>query len=293
MRSFEAAQKLRGDQQLLEAKTELITCAQEQCPEVVRNKCIEWLREVERAIPTIVVAVKDQAGNDTTAAAIWIDGELSTLGVDGKPIALNPGAHELRVEIKGAAAPKVQNLVIVQGEQFRKVEVSFAPSTPPPVQPVQPLVPPGYPPPFFVPPPTKAPPEVIDWDPDEPVPPGYRSEDRIRKGLVVGGAITSGVLWVGSIIAASVLGSDGDRGARHVPLYFPVVGPFIAAGTLPAKDSGLALAIIDGVGQSAGAAMLISGILAEKTVLVRKPPMLGDALTIDVSPLSIAATLAF
>lgn len=99
------------------------------------------------------------------------------------------------------------------------------------------------------------------------IPDGYTKVERVRKGLVIGGAVTLGVGWlIASTAAASI---DEDIEDETAPLFIPVVGPFIAMGTLEAEGAGRAALFVNGMAQVAGAAMLIGGIAATKTVLVR------------------------
>jgi hypothetical protein len=145
---------------------------------------------------------------------------------------------------------------------------------------------PGYGPPpdpynYGVPPGTPYAGDVDDWEEGDPIPPGYQPDTRIRKGLVIGGAVTMGALWVISIIiggaAVSVEEADEELGGDSnglapedfYPLFIPVAGPFIALVTTEAEGVGTAFLIIDGVGQAGGLAMLIAGLAAQQTYLRR------------------------
>ncbi len=106
---------------------------------------------------------------------------------------------------------------------------------------------------------------ILDYDDETPVPSGYHTETRVRKGLVVGGAVTFGVMYLLTAFGASVA---HDVGGGADALYVPVLGPFIQMGNSD-SSSGRFLLAVDGAAQAAGAAMLIYGIAAPKTVLVR------------------------
>jgi hypothetical protein len=123
--SFEAAQTHRKEGQLLAAEKELLICGQATCPTVVRSKCIEWRDEVAEIVPSIVVTVTDAAGRDTSAAEVLVNGELVRDRLDGRPIRLDPGSHELRVR-HGSEPDHVQQLVLAEGQRNREVAVSFA-----------------------------------------------------------------------------------------------------------------------------------------------------------------------
>ena len=133
-------------------------------------------------------------------------------------------------------------------------------------------------------------PRVInDYQDGDPVPPGYHADTRIRKGLVIGGAILLGTMYIFSVLAgaaendvSTAFGDDHDHGTF---LFIPVLGPFLQIGKTDSDNStGKAFLVIDGVAQAAGAAMLIGGIVAPKTVLIR-----NDLATISVVPMKVGA----
>ncbi len=116
--------------------------------------------------------------------------------------------------------------------------------------------------------PYRAPPRKIkDWDPNEPVPPGYTAVTRPRLGLVIPGSIVFGVSYVLSFI----IGLEGVlAGFRQMwPLMIPVAGPFIGLGTMPGDVVTGVLLTLDGIAQVAGATMFIIGLAAPSTILVR------------------------
>jgi hypothetical protein len=126
-------------------------------------------------------------------------------------------------------------------------------------------------------------PRVIkDYQDGEAVPPGYHAETRVRTGLVVGGAVTFGCLYMLSVLTAALV-SDANRATISYSssgssmrsnndnadlLYVPVAGPFLQM-TKTVSSAGNVMLAIDGIAQAAGATMLIVGITSPKTVLVR------------------------
>lgn len=111
-------------------------------------------------------------------------------------------------------------------------------------------------------------PRTLEWEPGEPVPQGYHPTTQIRTGLVIGGAVTFGSVWLLNALVASV-GIDLNQGQAW-PLYIPILGPFIAMGTfrsLQAVDA--FFLVLDGIVQAGGVAMLIAGIAAPRHQLVR------------------------
>src|SRR5204863_1856230 len=101
--------------------------AQNACPAFVQSDCAQWLTEVQRELPTIVVVAKDKSGEDTVAVSVFLDDQALLTQLDGKAVAIDPGVHKLRFELEGAE-PIAQQIVIRQGQKDRVVPVSFAPA---------------------------------------------------------------------------------------------------------------------------------------------------------------------
>ena len=113
-----------------------------------------------------------------------------------------------------------------------------------------------------------------------PVPRGYTLQEYHPRGLIIGGAVTLGVLYLISFSVASSNNFDNANGWLAVP----VIGPFgwLAARKTPACDSSVSpytcsssdessnrtMVALDGMGQVAGAAMLIAGLAITKKRLI-------------------------
>jgi hypothetical protein len=124
--------------------------------------------------------------------------------------------------------------------------------------------------------------EIKDWNEGDPIPPGYQPVERTRRGLIVGGAVTFGVLYLLTALVAAAINDVNDAtGSSNTAtaLYVPAFGPFIQMASTKSSTGNVFLAI-DGLGQTAGAAMLIVGITSPKTVLVR-----NDLAEIRFSPI--------
>ena len=136
-------------------------------------------------------------------------------------------------------------------------------------------------------PPPAAGPRTIPFEEGGPVPQGYTLREKPRVGLVVGGAVALGVLYLTSlfvyVIADAISCIDGCGDNDLWPLAVPVVGPFVAIGTTDAERAGLSFLILDGIGQTAGLTMLILGIVSKKKVWVR-----NDLGELRVSPIAFA-----
>jgi len=111
--------KLEHD--FLGAREQLLLCAKT-CPDELRASCGQWLTEIGRELPSIVLKVKDGGGHDVLDATIEVDGKAASGAIDGTPIDLNPGEHIIRV--LRPRRPAAQETVILHpGERLRVVEV--------------------------------------------------------------------------------------------------------------------------------------------------------------------------
>jgi hypothetical protein len=130
--AYVAGQAKRDAGQLTLARQQLSLCASDSCPRVLRGDCIEWLRDVDERFPSVVVRAVDADGKDLLDAVVAIDGD-PPIAVNGRPVELDPGAHELEVFV-GARSGK-ERVVLAEGDKARIVVVTMpgvvaAPSTP-------------------------------------------------------------------------------------------------------------------------------------------------------------------
>jgi hypothetical protein len=123
--AFDRGQRAQSDRALRRALGDLILCAQESCPTVLRADCAGVLAEVRSALPTIVFAADDGNGHELTDVKVFAGAELIASKLDGRAIAVDPGAVELRFEVPGRA-PLVTTRMIREGEKSRVVRVSLA-----------------------------------------------------------------------------------------------------------------------------------------------------------------------
>ena len=118
------------------------------------------------------------------------------------------------------------------------------------------------------------------WRPGDPVPQGYHAGSHPRWELVIAGASV-----FASFYGLTVWWSAGIRERSG---FIPVVGPFIAAANLPRSDNPIVTAIVMvatyvdvglGVAQAIGVSLLVAGLVAPKTELVR------DSTTPKLTPM--------
>jgi len=142
----ERAQPLFKQKRLREARAELEVCARDVCPRIARTDCRDWLADVARVQPSIVIAAREvneaQGTRDVTGAHAIIDGAIVLDKVDPAPIPIDPGQHHIRLERPGFATLE-QNVDVREGEKARVVTFSWQRSfstspSPPPAEPSRP-----------------------------------------------------------------------------------------------------------------------------------------------------------
>ncbi len=121
--------ELKNANKLVAAKRELVVCSQKTCGDRIAPTCLQWLAEVEAALPTVVVEAHDESGLETSRARVTVDGELLAETLDGTALAVDPGTHQFRFEIPGSS-PEDRQIVIRVGEKNRKLVVSFQKAAP-------------------------------------------------------------------------------------------------------------------------------------------------------------------
>jgi hypothetical protein len=138
---------------------------------------------------------------------------------------------------------------------------------------------------------TSTPPDELEYIEGGVIPEGYERGERMRTGLVIGGAITFLIPYLSSVAIALGANHDARRGMGSAQraeelavLYAPIAGPFIAIGTTHSYSAErMAPFIASGVVQAAGVSMLLAGVLSRKPVLVRKQtatvaPLVSDTM---------------
>ena len=122
----EQAQRLRVEKKLRAARAQIITCAREVCPAVIRNDCVKWLRDVDTALPTIIIRARDPQDKDLIKVKVTVDGQPFAGALDGTAQAVDTGAHTFRYEAEGMD-PFEEQILISQGEKDRVLKVVLTP----------------------------------------------------------------------------------------------------------------------------------------------------------------------
>jgi hypothetical protein len=129
MSAASKGQELRDQGKLIEARGHFQQCAQTTCPMPIPKYCSEWLAELSKKMPTVVVRAVDDRDRDVTDATMSID-DGPTTAVDGRPLDLDPGKHKLKVS-SGQRSPYETEIVVAQSEKDRVVVARLTPPKPP------------------------------------------------------------------------------------------------------------------------------------------------------------------
>ncbi len=132
LEAFDAAQHLRADGKLIEARGRLQLCGSASCPTLVRSDCVQWENDVLAAIPTVTFAAHDAEGRDLVDAAVFVDGTRVADRLDGREVQLDPGVHVVRFECSALGGAE-QQFVVHASEKNRVVTATLgAPVAPAP-----------------------------------------------------------------------------------------------------------------------------------------------------------------
>lgn len=123
----ETGQRARNASDLLTARSLFETCADRECPHVVREDCVRWVDEVIQQTPSIVVAAVDRAGKDVFDGRILVDGREISAELDGKEIPLNPGTRS--IEVVRADGSRLAEKILVRAGQKRRIVTLRSPSS--------------------------------------------------------------------------------------------------------------------------------------------------------------------
>jgi hypothetical protein len=217
-------QTARDAHKLLDAREAFLVCARQVCPGVVKSDCAIWLAEVEKALPTIVLAAKDKAGTDLVEVTVTIDGRAVARKLDGAALPVDPGPHRVHFEAANGTNAE-QEIVVREGERARAISALLAAAPAPEVKPL-----------------------------DLPLPAATSG----TSGLRVAGLVVGGVGVVGLIVGAVGGGmAVSDKGSAQCVNNACQAGPLASAKTAAkVADAGL---IAGGLLAAGGVVMFVIG----------------------------------
>jgi len=177
-------QSLRDDGRYVAARDQFVICARNVCPKLVHDQCIDWLRQLDESMPTVLFRVKDDQGNEVLSAHVTADGKPLSIGSEGKPVSLDPGPHDVRFERDNPSQSVSVHVVLRAGEKGREVNAAFSPAV---------EAPPEKPEDRPTPPPPPPPPVMETQEAPEPAPSFGRGRSIASLSLVAAGAASVGL----------------------------------------------------------------------------------------------------
>ena len=129
--AYVGAQHDMHDGKLIEAREKLLVCARDPCAKALRPECTQWLADVEKAMPSIVIAAKSGKGDELHEVTVTIDGAPFVDRLDGVAKDVDPGLHVFKLTTNGEP-PVEQKVLVREGEKARVVAFVFGPETPAP-----------------------------------------------------------------------------------------------------------------------------------------------------------------
>jgi hypothetical protein len=117
------SQKLRAGGKLVEARKRLVACSQESCPALIGRECSEWLFEVDKGLPSLILKALDAQDRDVFDVRVSENGALFPLRPDGKAVSIDPGPHTYRFEYGGQTVEA--KIAVREGELRRVLQVVF------------------------------------------------------------------------------------------------------------------------------------------------------------------------
>jgi hypothetical protein len=121
-KAYEQTQRLRQESSVVRALEDADRCAQPSCPDLLRNECATWAKELRGSVARIVIHVRGGDGCAAEQPAIVPSPHARR---DGDGWVVDPGVQELTVADPSSSATKKVQFDLRPGER-REIDVEFA-----------------------------------------------------------------------------------------------------------------------------------------------------------------------
>ncbi len=123
--AYEQTQSLRKEGKFTAAREAALACSHQDCPRGVQGDCTEWVADIEKSLPTVVLVARDENGEERADVRVLEGGKVVRERLDGKSVPMDPGEHELRFEHEGSS-PVTRKVIVHEGDKLLRIEASFA-----------------------------------------------------------------------------------------------------------------------------------------------------------------------
>ena len=130
LEASQRGQEARDSGKLVEARQHFTTCGDPSCPQPVPTYCADWLKDVNRRVPSLVFRVTDARGRDMVDVTTTIDSVVAAARLDGRAVEVNPGSHKVVFQ-QGAARAEL-DLLVAENEKGRVVTATLEVGAAPP-----------------------------------------------------------------------------------------------------------------------------------------------------------------
>jgi hypothetical protein len=122
-------QALRMNGALRAARRRFTACSVDSCPKMVRDDCLERIRELTKTQPWVIFDATNGRGGVLHEVKVFMDNGLLTERLDGRPIGVEPGEHTFTFRALGRFGGELK-LTLREGawEQHPVVLKTFAPA---------------------------------------------------------------------------------------------------------------------------------------------------------------------
>ncbi len=137
--AYESAQTERQAGHFRAASNQAMLCSQSTCNQAIVRECIDLFEAIQAEMPSMVFSARRADGGELTSVKVEMDGQPLLENLDGKALALDPGAHTFKFIAEGFDPKEVTQTARV-GDRNRLVEVVFGelpPAAPPAPLPAQ------------------------------------------------------------------------------------------------------------------------------------------------------------
>lgn len=129
--AYESAQTERQAGHFRAASNQAMLCSQSTCNQAIVRECIALYESIQAEMPSMVFSARRADGGELTNVRVEMDGQPLLDRLDGKALALDPGAHTFKFITDGFEPKEVTQTARV-GDRNRLVEVVFGELPPPP-----------------------------------------------------------------------------------------------------------------------------------------------------------------